>query len=145
MLRSFGDVIARAKAERNIVLASALERMVRPIRFEQGQIEVARPPDADADLPQRLGQTLQSWTGRRWIVAVGRDETAAETAHEARKRSKAAIMEEVRADPLVQKVLQRFPGAEIVSVRERGVRTETGPEPTSLDPDVMGGDSGDGD
>ena len=66
---------------------------------------------------------LQAWTGRRWIVAVSRDEAAAETAHEARQRSKAALMDEVRADPLVRQVLERFPGAEIVSVRERAVAT----------------------
>jgi DNA polymerase-3 subunit gamma/tau len=118
-LDRFEDVIARARAERDIVLANALERNVRPIRFETGQIEIALTPSADAELPQRLGQVLQAWTGRRWIVVVGRDETAAETAHEVRQRTKAALMEEVRADPLVRRVLERFPGAEIVGVRER--------------------------
>jgi DNA polymerase-3 subunit gamma/tau len=37
---------------------------------------------------------------------------------------KAELMRGVRADPLVQSVLQRFPGAEIVDVR----RTEAAPE-----------------
>ncbi|MBA3517860.1 MAG: DNA polymerase III subunit gamma/tau, partial [Rhizobiales bacterium] len=34
-----------------------------------------------------------------------------------RQRGRAALMEEVRADPLVQKVLERFPGAQITDIR----------------------------
>ena len=54
-LRSFDDVIARARAERDRLLVFALERHVRPVRFEPGQIEIALTPDAEPDLPQRLG------------------------------------------------------------------------------------------
>jgi DNA polymerase-3 subunit gamma/tau len=44
----------------------------------------------------------------------------------------------VRADPLVQAVLAKFPGAEIVDVRKAGVAgaaavDETGPEPPPVD------------
>ncbi len=133
-LRRFEDVIARARVERDIVLANALERTVRPVRFEAGRIEIALTEAAEPDLPQRLGQTLQNWTGRRWIVVVSRDPTAAETAHEARRKSRAAVMEEVRADPLVRQVLDRFPGAEIIGVRERNAAAEeerTAPDPAS--------------
>jgi DNA polymerase-3 subunit gamma/tau len=135
-LRCFEDVIARARAERDIVLANALERTVRPVRFEPGQIEIALTEAAEPDLPQRLGQALQAWTGRRWIVAVSRAEAAAETAHEARQRSRAAMLEEVRADPLVRHVLDRFPGAEIVSVRDRSA-AEDEPPPPEPAPDPM--------
>jgi DNA polymerase-3 subunit gamma/tau len=118
-LRRFEDVIARARAERDVVLANALERWVRPVRFEPGQIEISLMPQADAGLPQRLQQVLQQWTGRRWVVVISKDAVTTETAREARERSRAALMEEVRADPLVKQLLDRFPGAEIVSVRER--------------------------
>ncbi len=118
-LRSFADVIARARAERDRLLVFQLERHVRLVSFEPGQIEVALTAEAERDLPQRLGQALQSWTGQRWIVAITSKETVAETVHEARQKGRDSIMEEVRADPLVREVLERFPGAEIVDVRER--------------------------
>jgi DNA polymerase-3 subunit gamma/tau len=118
-LQSFDDVIARARAERERLLVFALERHVRLVHFEPGRIEVALTADAERDLPQRLGQALQNWTGRRWIVAISSGDAAAETAHEARVKSRASLLEEVRADPLVREVLTRFPGAEIVDVRER--------------------------
>ncbi len=134
MLRSFDDVIAKAKAERDRLLVFALERHVRPVRFEQGRIEIALTPDAEPSLPQKLGQMLKAWTGERWMVTVSKSEAGA-TAHEARKKSEATLLDEARADPLVRKVLERFPGAEIVSVRERGVEAEAEAEINRLDPD----------
>jgi len=118
-LRRFEDVIARARAERDVVLANALERCVRPVRFEPGQIEIALTADADPGLPQRLGRVLQGWTGRRWIVVISQEKVTTETAREARQKSREAVMAEVRADPLVARLLDRFPGAEIVNVRDR--------------------------
>jgi DNA polymerase-3 subunit gamma/tau len=117
-LHSFEDVVAKAREERDRLLVFELERHVRPVRFEPGQIEIALTPDAKPDLPQRLGQVLKGWTGERWMIAVSASE-AAETVHESRRKSRAALMQEVQADPLVRRVLERFPGAEIVSVRER--------------------------
>ena len=119
-LQNFSDVIARARAERDRLLVFQLERHVRPVSFEPGRIEIALTAEAERDLPQRLGQALNAWTGRRWIIAITGAGVAAETAHESRQKSRAAMMEEVRADPLVREVLERFPGAEIVDVRERG-------------------------
>jgi DNA polymerase-3 subunit gamma/tau len=124
-LRRFEDVITRARAERDVVLANALERWVRPVRFEPGQVEIALTPDADPGLPQRLGQVLQKWTGRRWIIVISREEVATETARETKKRDQAALMDEVRADPLVREVLEKFPGAEIIGVREPAQGTDS--------------------
>jgi DNA polymerase-3 subunit gamma/tau len=124
-LRRFEDLVARAHAERDRMLVYELERHVRPVRFERGRLEIALEGAASPDLPQRLSQVLQGWTGKRWIVAVSQEKEA-ETVHEMRRRNKAAVMDEVRADPLVRKVLDRFPGAEIVSVRERSTETADG-------------------
>jgi DNA polymerase-3 subunit gamma/tau len=130
-LRRFEDVLARARAERDVVLANALERHVRPVRFEAGQIEIALTPDADPGLAQRLGQALQAWTGRRWIVVISKEAPATETAREARERKRAAVLAEVRDDPTVKQLLDRFPGAEIVSVRDRAVEE---PDSARADP-----------
>jgi len=62
---------------------------------------------------------LQGWTGRRWVVAIAGSAPQTETVRETRERNRAAMMDEVRADPLVKRVLDRFPGAEIVGVRDR--------------------------
>jgi DNA polymerase III subunit gamma/tau len=60
---------------------------------------------------------LQEWTGRRWMVAISR-ELGAPTIQEQANAAAAASMQGVRADPLVREVMNFFPGAEIVAVRE---------------------------
>jgi DNA polymerase-3 subunit gamma/tau len=140
-LRRFEDVIARARAERDVALANALERWVRPVRFELGQIEMALTPEADPGLPQRLGQVLQGWTGQRWVVVISREEIAIETARETRRRQQAMLLDEVRADPLVKTVLDRFPGAEIVGVRERSAPEMADEAPTLLPGEPVPDDS----
>jgi DNA polymerase-3 subunit gamma/tau len=115
-LASFTDLVALAAEKRDVAIKSALECDVRLVRFEDGKLEVALEPGARQTLVGNLSKKLSAWTGRRWMVAVsaepGMPSLRAQT--EARK---AELQDGVRADPLVQAVLARFPGAEIVDVR----------------------------
>jgi DNA polymerase III subunit gamma/tau len=116
-LSRFEDVIAQAAAARDIQLKIALERDVRLVRFDEGAIEFALMPGASPQLAQTLMRRLQEWTGRRWMVAISR-EPGAPTIQEQANAAAAANMQGVRADPLVREVMNFFPGAEIVAVRE---------------------------
>jgi len=69
---------------------------------------------------------LTEWTGRRWVVVVSRE--AGEATVSSQLAAKKSELEQgVRADPLVQAVLARFPGAEIVGVTRRDGGTEAPP------------------
>jgi DNA polymerase-3 subunit gamma/tau len=128
---SFSDLIALASEKRDIIVKTALERDVRLVRFEDGKLEIALEPDARQTLAQDLSRKLSEWTGRRWMVAVSKEQgsPSVKTQNEARQ---AALEQGVRADPLVQAVLARFPGAEIVGVRKREEIAE-GPPPADAD------------
>ena len=63
-----------------------------------------------------MSKKLSDWTGRRWMVVVSAEAGAPSLFAQAQTR-KAELKDGVRADPLVQAVLARFPGAEIVDVR----------------------------
>ena len=115
-LRHYDDLVALARDKRDRLMVFALERHIRPVRFEPGHIEIRLTPDAEADLPHRLAATLREWTGERWIVAVSDGEGAA-TVHERRQADRQARIETAKADPLVASALSQFPGAEIVAVR----------------------------
>ncbi len=133
VLGRFEDLIALAAEKRDVALKAALERDVRLVRFEDGQLEISVLPSASKSLVGDLSRKLQAWTGKRWMVAVSSEE-GAPTMRQQADTQKAELMRGVRSDPLVQSVLERFPGAEIVDVR----RTEAVPElPTDmpLDPD----------
>jgi DNA polymerase-3 subunit gamma/tau len=117
-LASFADVVALAGHERDLKLKHALETDVRPIRFDQGRIELALTEQAAPGLVGELARKLEEWTGRRWMISVGRD-GAAPTIEEARRSARDRLVDDARADPTVAAVLARFPGAEIVDVRVR--------------------------
>jgi len=115
-LTRFEDLIALAAEKRDVAIKSALERDVRLVRFEDGQIEIGLEQSAPKTLVGELSKKLFDWTGRRWMVVVSAEAGAPSLRAQAEMR-KAELKEDVRGDPLVQAVLARFPGAEIVEVR----------------------------
>jgi DNA polymerase III subunit gamma/tau len=133
----FEDVVALAAQHRDIQLKLALERDVRLVRFEDGAIEFSTAPGASAQLAQTLARRLQEWTGRRWMVAVSNEAGAASLKEVADARAQEAI-DGVRADPLVRRALDVFPGAEIVAVRAEGTEAAQPPDQGESDDGEVG-------
>jgi DNA polymerase-3 subunit gamma/tau len=130
-LERFEDLVALAAAKRELKLKHALEHVVRVIRFEPGQVEIALTPEADPRLAGELTAKLEEWTGRRWMVAVGAD-VARPTLAEEKRDAQARLLSDARADPVVAAVLARFPGAEIVDVRVRAGEAEATMPPAAI-------------
>ena len=114
---SFEQLIALAAEKRDIPVKMALERDVRLVRCEDGQLEIALEPTAPKTFVHDLQRKLTAWTGKRWIVVVSK-EAGAPTLREQMDARQAEIERGVQADPLVQAVLARFPGAKIVGVTQ---------------------------
>jgi len=140
-IATFPALIALANEKRDIMLKTALERDVRLVRIEDGKLEIALEPSARKTLVNDLSRKMSEWTGRRWMVVVSTEPGAPTvSAQNAAKRSE--LEQGVRADPLVQAVLARFPGAEIVGVKRRDDAPDVPPagdEPLP-DPDDYGAD-----
>jgi DNA polymerase-3 subunit gamma/tau len=115
-VRTFADLINLAAEKRDLAIKSALERDVRLVRFEDGTLEIALEAGARKTLIGELSKKLADWTGRRWMVAVSA-ETGSPSLRAQAEMRKAEMKDGVRGDPLVQAVMERFPGAEIVDVR----------------------------
>jgi DNA polymerase III subunit gamma/tau len=113
----FDDLIALAVQNRDLGVKLALERDVRLVRCEEGRLEIRLEPSAAKTLVNDLARKFSQWTSRRWMVVVSAQEgePSVKSRNDARK---AELKTGVRADPLVQAVLARFPGAEIVDVRK---------------------------
>jgi DNA polymerase-3 subunit gamma/tau len=120
----FEDLIALAAARRDLPIKSALERDLRLVRFEEGKLEIALEPGAAKTLVNDLSRKLAEWTGRRWLIVVSAEPGAPTVRSQVEARD-AELKAGVRGDPLVQAVLARFPGAEIVNVRRRGAPAES--------------------
>ena len=103
----------------------ALERDVRLVRFEDGQLEIALQPNAPKTFVHDLQRKLTAWTGKRWVVVVSREQGAPTVRDQADARQ-AEVERDVQSDPLVQAVLNRFPGAKVIAV------TQSAPEAGEL-------------
>ncbi|MBV1706773.1 MAG: DNA polymerase III subunit gamma/tau [Hyphomicrobiales bacterium] len=116
---SFADVVAEAGRARDIRLKTALETSVKLVRFEQGRIEFEPGPQAAPDLAQTLMARLTQWTGQRWMVSLSKT-GGAPTLREQVEAREARKAQEGSGEPLVQRLLERFPGAKIIAVRGAG-------------------------
>ncbi len=116
-LKSFEDVAALAGKHRDIKLKLALEESVRLVSFRPGHIALNLLDGAPRDLPGKLGDKLNAWTGERWMVSLS-DQPGEPTLGSKRRGQEAAIRAQVEQHPLVRQVFQYFPSAEIVGVSE---------------------------
>jgi DNA polymerase-3 subunit gamma/tau len=115
---SLADLASLAGAKGASVLKVHIENHMHLVRLEPGQIEFRPAPTAPRTLAGDLAQKLKEWTGVRWVVTLAR-EGGAPTLSEQRKVARAKKLEEVAQAPMVRAVLDRFPGSEIVAVRDR--------------------------
>ena len=129
---SFEALIALAAEKRDITVKMALERDVRLVRCEDGQLEIALEPSAPKTLVHDLQRKLTAWTGKRWMVVVSQEQGGATVRAQMEERQ-AELERGVQSDPLVQAVMKRFPGAKVVGV------TQNVPERGDA-PDTMRGD-----
>jgi DNA polymerase-3 subunit gamma/tau len=115
-LSSFPEIVALAADKRDLAIKAALENDVRLVRLEDGRLEVALEPNAPRSLVNDLSRKLEQWTGRRWTVIVSN--AAAQPTLRAQAQAQQNELETaVQADPRVQDVMAKWPGAKIETVR----------------------------
>lgn len=120
---SFEAVVALVGAHREGLLQAKLMSAVHLVHFEPGRIEMRLADSAPDDLPRQLSRFLNENTSRRWLVTVSRSAGEA-TLVEQREAAAAAQLARVAGHPVVQAVLEVFPGATIAVVRDLEVQLE---------------------
>lgn len=134
-ITSFPQLVALAGEKRDIMAKTALEADMRLVRIEDGRLEVALERNAARGLVNDLSRKLEQWTGRRWTVIVSNEagQPTLRAQNEVKKNEHARAAE---ADPRVQEVLARFPGAKVVEVRKLAAELPesdaTGEDPTEI-------------
>jgi DNA polymerase-3 subunit gamma/tau len=134
-LAKFEDVVALAAQKRDLQIKHMLEQFVRPVSMQEGRLEISVAEGAPAGLASSLSAKLGEWTGRRWLVILS-DQAGGATIAETQAATRDALERDVRKDPLVEAVLRRFPGAEIVGVRMRGEEAAAPAAPDAADFDM---------
>jgi DNA polymerase-3 subunit gamma/tau len=116
---SYAELVALAGERRDLLVKHALEASLSPISFAEGRLEVALAPSADPAIIQTLSARLKLWTGRNWLVTVSNTTTAGPTLREVKAQREAEAKAGAHEDPLVQAILETFPGARVTNVRVR--------------------------
>ncbi len=107
---NFAAVAALFETRREAMIATHLKRNVHLVRFENGLIEFNPDRVAPKDLAGQVGKFLSQWTGTRWVVSVV-NTAGAPSLHEQEHAA-------AKADPLIQSILDAFPGATIETVKK---------------------------
>jgi DNA polymerase-3 subunit gamma/tau len=94
-------------------------RAVHLVSFRPGHLEVRLTEGAPRDLPNRISRFLGNVTGARWMVEVAQS-GGADTVGEQMDAQARNKREDVKRHPLVQSILQVFPGAELEQVKQIG-------------------------
>lgn len=113
---TFEHVYELIRANRDMRLQREVETGLRLVSYQPGRIEFQPTDEAPADLSQRLGRQLQTWTGNRWAVMIVND-GGGQTIDEVQNAEKYALEAAAKDHPMVQAVLARFPAAKIKGIR----------------------------
>jgi DNA polymerase III subunit gamma/tau len=122
---TFNDVVALAGARRDVMLYAHLRQSAHLVRFAPPVIELRMEPGAPRDLAAKLAALLEAETNRRWTIALSRDQ-GEPTIDEAEGLASAQARESAANHPLVQAILEAFPGAKIEA---QHAAPEAEPEP----------------
>ncbi|MFO1246983.1 MAG: DNA polymerase III subunit gamma/tau [Alphaproteobacteria bacterium] len=116
-IRNLEDMVALAAANNAPILRVALENYVHLVHLEPGRMEFRPHARAPRTLAGDLQQKLRDWTGERWAISIA-SSGGAPTLAEQKQSAKTARFDAAAQEPMVRAVLDRFPGAEIVAVRD---------------------------
>ena len=128
----FAGVAELAFRRGEAILGATLTNKVHPVTVEPGRLELRPQKGVDSRTIGLLAGHLQRWTGRDWIVEIS-DEHGEPTLRDQKAARKAAVQAELAAHPVVAKVLELFPGAEIDTVVELAAPE---PEAAALETDM---------
>ena len=127
--QTFKEIVALFEEYREGTLVAQLRSEVHPVRCGIGILEVRLNAGASPNLVNKIALCLTKWTGQRWMVSVS-DAVGEPTIAEEEQAVEQRRMDKINSHPLVQSVLTSFPGAKIISIKQKVV-----PETSLIDDD----------
>lgn len=112
------DLAQLAGKHRDLKLKALIRKYLRPVKIEPGRLEIGLHEDAPKTLIGELDAKLKQWTGRRWVIAISREE-GGRTLEEIDNAHRAEVVSDATEDPDVAAILAQYPGARIRDVRIR--------------------------
>ena len=108
-------IAALAEERRQPLLSAWLRTEVRPVRVTAGTVEIDCGRAPDGRMLDLLRDRLEEWTGERWMIALT-DAGGEPTLDEQDEAAQEAADRAAADHPLVRRVLDAFPGAQVRTV-----------------------------
>jgi DNA polymerase-3 subunit gamma/tau len=112
---SFAEVAELFRKKGEYIIHNSIVNEIHLVNFKPERLEIRLASSAPKELPNKIGNLLNSWTGARWVVVIS-SEAGQPTIAEQLAAGKLAAIEAAKNDELVSEVLKYFPEAEIKDV-----------------------------
>ena len=134
VIEGLSDLAALAAGHRDPKMKAMIRKYLRPVKIEPGRLEIGLHEEAPKRLIGELDARLKEWTGRRWVIAISREE-GGRTLEEIDEANRAELVSDASQDPDVAAILAQYPGARIRNVR---IRTDDLDAPVPLSQSAEG-------
>ncbi len=114
---SFQDLINLANNEREIELKYDLERNVKLVSFNKGNINISFNEKLNKNFIKTLTEKLLLWTGERWIISLSKN-TEAKSVYEKNQEDKSHKIDEFKKSQVAQDIKKAFPDAKLTDFKE---------------------------
>lgn len=116
---TFEAMVDLFKTEKMGQIAMALTDRVKVVSYRPGAIEINPENNRlPATFMMDMKQALKGWTGQDWLISLS-NEVGGESLKKVQKKREDALKDEALEDPMVAALVETFPEAKIVQVRER--------------------------
>lgn len=116
---SFEKMVALFQAEKEGILATVLTDHVRLVDYKPGAFTITTTGRTPNDFVMRAKQCLKAWTGTDWMISIDQQAEGSTTLKEQHAARDQKRREETLDDPNVKALLDVFPEARLLAVRDR--------------------------
>ena len=116
-IKSFKDLIDKANKEKEIELKYDLERNVKLVSFNKGNIDISFNEKLNKNFIKNLTEKLVLWTGDRWIISLSKN-TDAKSFYEKNLENKTNRIDEFKKSKTAKDVQKAFPDAQLIDLKE---------------------------
>ncbi|MDA9604653.1 DNA polymerase III subunit gamma/tau [Candidatus Pelagibacter sp.] len=115
-INSFDDLLEVCSLKKEVKLKYELEKNVNLVNFEKQRIEISFNEDLDKDFVKDLSLKLYEWTNERWIITLSKTR-GQPSKREKEFNLKEDLIEKVKNTPIYNNILEKFPDAELIDIK----------------------------
>ena len=123
ILSNFKEVADLFLKKKEILLFNSLFSHVHLVSFEEGKIVLHPTEDSPKDLASKVGTLLTEWTNNKWHILMTQKK-GEDTLEEQDDKEKNKIIDEMKQNNKIKKILNFFPGAKIEEIKDKGDKNE---------------------